>query len=235
MTLSIIIPTLHEECSIAPTLESLQPLRARGHEIIVVDGGSEDATISRCLPLADRLIRARRGRARQMNAGAEAARGDIFVFLHADTRLPSSADRMILKMVSKKAHHWGRFDVRLSGRNLLFKIISALINFRSRLTGIATGDQTIFVRRNAFERVGRYPDIPLMEDIAISKSLRRISQPGCIRCKSTTSSRRWEQHGIARTIIKMWVLRLLYALGADPALLARAYDDKIYSKGDLLS
>ena len=234
MTLSIIIPTLNEGRSIARTLESLQPLRARGHEIIVVDGGSEDATVSLCRRLADRLIRTQRGRARQMNAGAVAARGDIFVFLHADTRLPKSADRMIVKVLSKNACQWGRFDVRLSGRNALFKIISALMNVRSRVTGIATGDQTIFVRRNAFERVGRFPDIPLMEDVAISKALRRVSRPGCIRRKSMTSSRRWTQYGIARTIIKMWVLRLRYALGADPTHLARAYDDKNRFKRDFL-
>jgi rSAM/selenodomain-associated transferase 2 len=234
VTLSIIIPTLNEGHSIARTLESLQPLRARGHEIIVVDGGSEDATVSLCRPLADRLIHAQRGRARQMNAGAVTARGDIFVFLHADTRLPNSADRMIVKVLSKNACQWGRFDVRLSGRNVLFKIISALMNVRSRVTGIATGDQTIFVRRNAFERIGRFPDIPLMEDVAISKALRRVSRPGCIRRKSTTSSRRWKQCGIGRTIIKMWVLRLRYALGADPADLARAYDVKSRFKRDFL-
>lgn len=234
MILSIIVPTLNEAHRIARTLEPLQSLRTWGHEIIVVDGGSEDATVSLCRPLADRLIRVPRGRARQMNAGAVVAHGDVFVFLHADTHLPNSADRMIVKVLSKTASQWGRFDVQLSGRNPLFKIISGLMNLRSRVTGIATGDQAIFVRRNAFERIGGFPNIPLMEDIAISKALRRASRPACIRSKSTTSSRRWKQDGIVRTIIKMWVLRLRYALGADPAHLARAYDGKTRSKRDSL-
>lgn len=234
MTLSIIIPVLNEAHGIGRTLESLQALRTWGHEIIVVDGGSQDATVALCGSLADRLIRAPRGRARQMNAGATVAQGDVFVFLHADTHLPQSADRMIARVLRTRACQWGRFDVRLSGRNPLFRIISRLMNLRSRLTGIATGDQTIFVRRNAFERIGGFPDIPLMEDIAISKALRRMSRPACIRRKTTTSSRRWEQYGIVRTTLKMWELRLRYALGADPTRLARAYDTKTRSKTGFL-
>jgi rSAM/selenodomain-associated transferase 2 len=227
MMLSIIVPTLNEAEEIVRTLQPLQTLRTWGHEVIVVDGGSIDATVDAARSLADQVIEAARGRARQMNAGAAITTGDVLLFLHADTCLSSSADRCIKKALRGTVRQWGRFDVRLSGRHPLLRMVERAMNLRSRLTGISTGDQAIFVRRDAFEQVGGFADIPLMEDIALSQALRRLSRPACIKKKVVTSSRRWERHGIIRTIIKMWLLRLRFFLGADPVHLARHYERRI--------
>jgi rSAM/selenodomain-associated transferase 2 len=191
--------------------------------VIVVDGGSSDATAELARPLADVVLHAERGRARQQNAGAQVAGGEILLFLHADTRLPPGAERMIVEGLARCGRGWGRFDVRLSGRHPLLVITEHLISLRSRLTGIATGDQAIFVRRDWFEQAGAYPDIPLMEDLALSRALKRRGRPLCLWQRVTTSSRRWEQKGIVRTILLMWRLRLAYYRGADPGELARRY------------
>ncbi len=222
--LSIIIPALNEAAGIAATLEPLQLLRACGHEVIVVDGGSSDGTVELAAPLCDQVLTAERGRARQMNAGARAAGGEVLLFLHADTLLPSDADRLILEGLARSGRGWGRFDVRLSGRHSLLRLTAWLMSGRSRLTGIATGDQAIFVQRDRFEAVGGFPDIPLMEDLALSRALRRRGRPLCLRQRVTTSSRRWEERGIVRTILLMWRLRLAYYLGADPHELAQHYE-----------
>lgn len=219
--ISIILPTLDEAQHIAATLAPLQAMRGRGHEVIVVDGGSGDATVAQAAPLADQVLTGARGRARQMNAGAQAARGEVLWFLHADTLAPSHADTLLLDALA--THAWGRFDVRLSGRAPLLRLVEYLMNLRSRLSGIATGDQGLFVRRDAFDAVGGFPDQALMEDIALSRRLKRIGRPHCLREPLMTSSRRWEERGILRTILLMWRLRLLYALGANPARLARLY------------
>ena len=223
MTISIIIPALNEAAVIAQTLSSLQPLRDAGHEVILVDGGSDDATLSLSGPYLDRLIQSPRGRGRQMNAGAQEARGRIFLFLHADTVLPEGADRFIIEGIGSQRKRWGRFAVRLSGKDPLLRIVEELMNLRSRLTGIATGDQAIFVQRELFAATGGFPDIDLMEDIALSKILKRHSRPLCLRQRVLTSSHRWETNGILRTVLLMWRLRLSYFLGSDPAVLARFY------------
>jgi len=222
MRLSVIVPALNEAEGIAATLASLQPLRARGHEVLVVDGGSTDGTPERAAPLADRVLRSAPGRALQQNAGARAATGDVLLFLHADTRLPAEAERRVLEGVAA-GRGWGRFDVRLTGRHPLLRVVERMISLRSRLTGIATGDQAIFVRRDWFEAAGGFSEIPLMEDVALSRALRRRGRPLCLRDPVTTSSRRWESRGIVRTIVLMWRLRLAYALGADPRRLAELY------------
>ena len=221
--LSIVVPTLNEAEGIEAALAPLQPMRARGCEVIVVDGGSADATVERARPLADCVIAAGRGRARQQNAGAAAASGDVLLFLHADTRLPEDADRIVLGGLERSGRGWGRFDVRLTGRAPMLRVVERMIGVRSRLSGIATGDQAIFMRRNWFGRAGGFPDVPLMEDVALSKALKRSGPPLCLRETVLTSSRRWEERGIARTIVLMWSLRLRYALGSDPADLARRY------------
>jgi rSAM/selenodomain-associated transferase 2 len=221
--LSIIIPVLDEEAEIAHVLAALAPLRSRGVETIVVDGGSRDRTVALAAPLADRVITAPRGRAVQMNAGAVAATGDVLLFLHADTRLPAEADRLVLDGLARSGRQWGRFDVRISGRHPLLRVVAALMNIRSRLTGIATGDQAMFVRRDLFERVGGFPAIPLMEDVAFSPAAKRVGEPLCLSPRAITSGRRWEQRGVMRTILLMWRLRLAYSLGAPPARLARLY------------
>ncbi len=217
--ISIIIPALNEARGIGAALQGLAALRARGHELIVVDGGSEDRTREIATPLCDRVLVAPRGRALQMNAGARAARGDALVFLHADTRLPEDADKEIAGCLEK--HLWGRFDVSIEGSHRLLPVIAAAMNLRSRLTGIATGDQAIFVRRQAFEG---FPEIALMEDVAFSKAMKRRGPPACLRSRVLTSGRRWESRGVLRTVALMWRLRLLYCLGAHPEALARRYE-----------
>lgn len=223
MRLTIVVPVLDEAAAVAATMAALQPLRAQGHEVVVVDGGSRDGTLGIARPLADRALVAPRGRAAQMNAGARAATGDVLVFLHADTLLPAGAAAAVAGAVAGGAR-WGRFDVTITGRPRILRVVAAMMNLRSRLTGIATGDQAIFVERALFEAAGGFAEIPLMEDIALSKALKRRSgRPACLRERVTTSGRRWETHGPWRTIVTMWRLRLSYALGADPARLARRY------------
>ena len=196
-------------------------MRGRGHEVIVVDGGSSDGTAQLAAPLCDRVLKSEKGRARQMNAGAREATGDALLFLHADTRLPADADHVVIAALERAA--WGRFDVRIEGRHRLLAVVACAMNLRSRLTGIATGDQAIFVRREAFPG---FPELPLMEDIAFSKSMKRHGRPACLRERVVTSGRRWERAGVLRTIGLMWRLRLLYALGISPQRLARDYADR---------
>ena len=223
MRLSVIIPTLDEAAGIAATIAALQPLRAAGHEVIVVDGGSRDGTPDAARQLADRVLTAPRGRATQMNAGADAASGDVLLFLHADTRLPPGAARAVLDGFAASGASWGRFDVRIDGRSPLLALVAWLMNRRSRLTGIATGDQAMFATRAAFAAAGGFPAIALMEDVALSKRLKRISTPLCLRARAVTSGRRWESRGVVRTIVLMWWLRLRYFLGASPERLRRIY------------
>src|ERR1041385_2531846 len=224
MNLTIIVPVLNEAAGIETVLAALAPLRSRGVEIIVVDGGSSDDTIQLAQPLASRVLNAPRGRAAQMNAGAAAASGDALLFLHADTRLPEDADRLVLDGLRHRA--WGRFDVSFEEGGLL-RLVAAMMNLRSRVTGIATGDQAMFMTRAAFEDAGGFPAIPLMEDVALSARLKRLGTPVCLAARVTTSGRRWHRHGLWRTILLMWQLRLRYFLGADPARLAPApgYDN----------
>ena len=203
---------------IVPALQALAPLRARGHEVIVVDGGSDDGTRELAARGADRVLQAPSGRATQMNAGAALANGQALLFLHADTRLPANADDVILRGL--KTRQWGRFDVAIEGRSALLPVIGFFMNARSRLSGIATGDQAIFVRRGEFPG---FPDIPLMEDIAFSTTMKRRGPPACLRERVTTSGRRWERHGVVPTVLLMWRLRFAYFCGAAPDELARRY------------
>jgi rSAM/selenodomain-associated transferase 2 len=216
--LSIVVPALNEAPGIRAALEALAPLRAGGHEVIVVDGGSSDGTPELARGLCDHVLSAPRGRALQMNAGAAAATGDALVFLHADTHLPQGADELIFQ--SLRLSPWGRFDVEIDARHPLLRIVACTMNLRSRLTGIATGDQAIFVRRQVFPG---FPDIELMEDVAFCKAMKRFGPPACRRERVVTSGRRWESRGVLRTIVLMWRLRLMYFLGARPERLARIY------------
>ena len=224
MRISIIIPALNEARRIAATLAPLQPLRADGHDIIVVDGGSRDATIDRARPLADNVLTAARGRARQMNAGAAIAAGDVLLFLHADSIVTPEGIDAMLRALARGDRRWGRFDVAIAGRSPALKLVAALMNARSRLTGIATGDQGVFVARELFAAVGGYPDLPLMEDIALSARLKRAAgRPARIAHRIITSGRRWERAGPLRTVFAMWRLRFRYWRGTDPHRLAEAY------------
>jgi rSAM/selenodomain-associated transferase 2 len=223
MRLSVVIPARNEAAALPALLADLAPLRAAGGEVIVVDGGSVDGTPGLARSGADRVLTADGGRAGQMAAGAAAARGDLLWFLHADTRLPEGAEAVLRSAVAA-GRRWGRFDVCLSGRRPIFRVIAALMNRRSCLTGIATGDQGIFVTRAALTAVGGWPALPLMEDIELSRRLRRrAGWPACLRPALITSSRRWEEGGVARTILLMWGLRLAFFLGVPARVLARWY------------
>jgi len=218
VSLSIVVPVLNEAPRIRTHLAALAPLRGQGVEVVVVDGGSGDGTAELAGGLCDRVLSAPRGRARQMNAGARAANGGHLLFLHADTQLPAGAAALVARALEARA--WGRFDVAIESTHPLLRLVAAAMNLRSRLTGIATGDQAIFVRREAFDG---FPEIPLMEDVAFSAAMRRKGPPACLRERVVTSARRWESRGVLATIVLMWRIRLAYALGADPARLAERY------------
>jgi rSAM/selenodomain-associated transferase 2 len=222
MKLSIVMPVLDEAAEIETALSALAPYRQRGVEVIVADGGSSDGTVALARPLADRVIAAERGRSLQMNAGAAVAQGDVLLFLHADTQLPENADRLLLDGLARSGRAWGRFDMRFDGGGLL-RVVAAMMNLRSRLTGVATGDQAMFMTRAAFDKAGGFPQIALMEDVALSARLKCESKPLALRARVTTSARRWRRQGTLRTVLLMWRLRLAYFFGSDPNLLAKAY------------
>jgi rSAM/selenodomain-associated transferase 2 len=221
--ISIIIPVFNEAQALQEHLPLLQRLREFGHELIVVDGSEDAASAERSRPWVDLWLACEPGRAKQMNRGAASATGDILLFLHIDTRLPEEALARLQQGFESLSTLWGRFDLTLSGEHPAFRVIECMINLRSRISGVATGDQAIFVRKSLFTTIGGYPNIPLMEDVAISKRLRRLAPPLCLRSKVITSSRRWEQRGIARTVVLMWWIRLLYFVGVAPQTLHSMY------------
>lgn len=223
MRVSVIVPTLNEATVVATTLaHARQP---GVHEVIVVDGGSTDATRALAGALADVVMSAPRGRAAQMNAGAARATGDLLLFLHADTTVPPGFAQAAIAACERTNVVGGHFEVRLDPPAPLLRLTAALMNWRSRLTGIATGDQTIFIRRDAFEQLGGYAAVPLMEDIDLSRRMKRLGRLACLHERVTTSARRWQRDGIVRTILLMWSLRLRYALGAAPERLHARYRD----------
>jgi rSAM/selenodomain-associated transferase 2 len=219
---SVIIPVLNEAVGLPAFLEDHQWIRKRGHELILVDGGSGDATTEIAYPLVDRIIVSRAGRSHQMNKGADVASGDVLLFLHADTQLPDQALSEI-EAALDSGSQWGRFHVRLSGDHPMLRIIERMMNWRSSVTGIATGDQAIFVMKTIFYQAGAFPEIALMEDIELSRRLKRFGRPACIKPPVITSSRRWQQGGVFTTIFLMWRLRLAYFLGASPEDLVKRY------------
>ena len=231
MRLSVIIPVWNEEDGIVACLECLRPLAEGGHEIIVVDGGSSDQTRALARPLCTLLLRGGRGRGLQMNLGARFAVGDMLLFLHADNRLPEQAEAVLTAAFANGEPDWGWFDVRLEGRRGVFRLIAALMNLRARLSGVCTGDQALFVPASLFRRAGGFPEIPLMEDIAICRRLGRIARPQPQRFPTLTSARRWENQGVLRTILQMWRLRLLYFFGVSPERLAREYYPALHGSG----
>jgi rSAM/selenodomain-associated transferase 2/rSAM/selenodomain-associated transferase 1 len=222
LNLRIVMPVLNEGDTLQSALLALQPVRQRGAQLVIVDGGSTDSTWALARALANQVRLAPRGRAAQMNAGAKDCHADVLLFLHADTQLPQDVDRLIAQAIAS-GHLWGRFDVRIDGAHPMLRVVERLMNLRSRLTGIATGDQAVFVRRDVFEQLGGFSDLPLMEDIELSKRLKILGPPACVKTPVVTSARRWQQHGVWRTIVLMWRLRMAYFLGADPHALAQRY------------
>ena len=220
--LCIVVPVLDEAASLRARLKALDAFRRRGARVVVVDGGSGDDTLTIAREHADLALLAPRGRASQMNAGAAACPADVLLFLHADTVLPDNADALV-RRATLGPFAWGRFDVRIDSPRAALRMVSAMMNLRSRWTGIATGDQALFVRHDLFRQIGGFPDLPLMEDIAMSRALKRHGPPACLKDRVTTSARRWERHGVWRTIVLMWHLRAAYFLGADPRQLAIRY------------
>lgn len=223
MKISVVIPVLNEEKTIAASLSALLPLKP--HEIIVVDGGSSDRTLEICGSFRVKILSSGRGRARQMNHGARHATGDVLLFLHADTQLPQSAFHDIASALSDPRNLGGRFDVELAGEHWMLKVIGRMISYRSRVTRVGTGDQAIFVRREVCERMGGYPEIPLMEDIAFCRTLKRLGDVACLQSRVITSGRRWEADGVWRTILRMWTLKSLYLAGVPPERLKQFYAD----------
>ena len=225
-SLAIVMPVLNEAAGIEAALRALAPLRARGARVVVADGGSADDTLARARRFGGvEVIQAPRGRAAQMNAGALAAIGDgVLLFLHADTTLPPDADRLIAQALAGSQQVWGRFNVRIAGHPRMLRVVAACMNVRSRWSGIATGDQALFMTRASFDAIGGFPEQPLMEDIEMSKRLRTLSRPACLRERVITSGRRWEARGVWSTIVLMWRLRWAYWRGASPQALARRYE-----------
>jgi rSAM/selenodomain-associated transferase 2 len=227
MKISFIIPVLNEALLIDTQLARLQYLRAQGHEIIVVDGGSRDGSLEMAAQQADIAFLSFAGRASQMNMGALNATGEVLLFLHLDTILPDDIVMLLESVVAKETICWGWFDLRFNNPALIFRVISIAMNSRALLTKVCTGDQALFVSRALFDNVGGFTEIPLMEDVAISKKLRSVARPKRIRCAVETSSRRWEEKGVLRTILLMWKLRLLYFMGRSPSSLAKEYYSEI--------
>ena len=221
MKISVIIPVLNEARHISHTLSCLQSMRQRGHEIIVIDGGSDDHTLDIAAPLSDTVIQTGKGRALQMHAGVRQARGDVLWFLHADTICPENADNIIGNALKK--NDWGRFDVVIMSQHRMLKLVSYMMNLRSCITGICTGDQGMFVKKEIYNNTSGFPAIPLMEDVALSKVLKRYGRPACVKETLQTSGRRWEEDGLIRTILLMWILRALYFIGVSPAALKSLY------------
>ncbi|NIO09939.1 MAG: glycosyltransferase [Deltaproteobacteria bacterium] len=221
--MSVIIPVLNEEGTIAATLAALFSLPVK--EVVVVDGGSSDHTRDIVAETQAKLVVSSKPRSRQMNLGARMASGDILLFLHADTRLPTSAVGDVGAALSDARFVGGRFDLKLDSEDWKYQMIGSLINLRSRWTRVATGDQAIFVRREVFEKLGGFPELPLMEDIAFCRSLKRLGRVACLRSKVVTSSRRWEREGVWSTILRMWILKILFLSGVPPARLKRFYGE----------
>ena len=228
--ISIVIPVLNEAAFLDTTLRVLQPLRERGHEVLVVDGGSRDSTMTIARKHADRVLMSGPGRALQMNTGADNSAHPILLFLHADTELPANADELIHAALSAQSSIWGHFDIRLTGRRKIFRVLERGINLRTAVSGVATGDQAIFVTKRFFERVGYYDGLPLLEDVALSKKLLRFGWPQRVKTPVLTSSRKWEKHGVVRTVFLWWRIRIAYFLGVHPDVIMQRYYPEQNSK-----
>lgn len=221
--LSIIIPVLNEEHFLAVNKERLVSLLQEGHEILIVDGGSQDDSVSIARSLGCEVFCTRASRGHQLGYGANRSKNDVLLFLHADTHLPSHTAKMVAQALVGPEQRWGRFDVRFSNPHPVFRVIAWFMNKRSCLTGIVTGDHALFIKRELYFSCGGYRDVPLMEDVELCRRLKKHASPVCLSEEVVTSSRRWEQNGIFKTVIMMWWLRLMFFFGWSPEKLARLY------------
>ena len=226
--LTVVMPVLNEAARIKAALDALAPLISRGAQVVVADGGSTDATVAMAAAMANQhpqitVTHTPSGRALQMNAGAQLATGTVLLFLHADTTLPPDADALVKAALASGQHVWGRFDVRIEGQSKWLHVVAAMMNARSRLTSIATGDQALFMTRSVFVEMQGYAVQPLMEDIELTRRLRQLSKPACLKARVVTSGRRWDTRGVWRTIMLMWRLRFAYWCGTPPERLAQLY------------
>jgi len=217
LSVAAIVPVLNESALLPDMIERFRHIDV--DELVYADGGSTDGTREQLQAAGVRWVSSRSGRSAQMNCGAAECTSDILLFIHVDTAVSSSHIEAVRKSMRDRGMAGGRFDVQLSGAHPAFRIIESMINLRSRLSRISTGDQAMFVRRDVFERLGGFPDQPLLEDVAFSRLLKRAGNIACLRQRVETSSRRWEEYGIVRTILLMWWLRLRFWLGAAPARL----------------
>lgn len=220
--LSVVVPVLNEEVNLSRLSSCLRSVVEQGHEVIIVDGGSSDNTLTIAYEITDTVIISKKGRALQMNSGASIASGEVLLFLHADTFLPENVAEIISDAFIGESF-WGRFDVRLSNNKYVYRLIEYMMNIRSSLTSIVTGDQAIFIEKNLFDQIGGFPEIALMEDVEISRRLKKIAKPIRLRNKVVTSSRRWERDGVFATVFLMWKLRLYYFFGVSPDRLRQMY------------
>ena len=225
--ISIIVPVLDDAVKLRQLLDDLDAIRSCDAQRIVVDGGSSDGSFDLAQQRAHVALRSSPGRARQLAAGTALAQGQWLWMLHADSRVDVRAWDALRGAVESDRAAWGRFDVRLTGGHPAFRVIETMMNIRSRWSDICTGDQGIFVRRDLLDLVDGIPDQALMEDIELTKRLRRYAHPVCVDSPLGASSRRWEEQGIVPTILLMWRLRLRYFFGESPDLLAQEY----YSRG----
>jgi len=223
MKVSVIIPTYRESEKLPALIDQLLPMMSQGHEVIVVNGDPLDTSVEKLEAAGVRVMNSDKGRAKQMNAGAELAQYECLWFLHADSQFTASLSDYLDALVPLEVNQWGRFDIQLDGHQRVFRIIAFMINLRSSLSGIATGDQGIFVHKTLFERVGGFAGIPIMEDVDICKKMKKIKRPNVIKLTLMTSARRWQSKGILSTVFLMWKLRLYYYLGVDPAKLSKLY------------
>jgi len=223
LKLSIIIPVLNEETCLINNQEKLKSLLADGHEILVIDGGSQDKSVKIANAIGCKTLITKASRGYQLHFGAKHSKNELLLFLHADTLLPSNAAELILQALTPTNNHWGRFNIKFSNPNLVFSVVAWFMNKRSYLTAIVTGDQAMFIKRDSYFICGGFPDFPIMEDIEISKRLKMMALPICLSDEVISSSRKWETQGVLKTIIKMWCLRLMFFLGVSTEKLAKSY------------
>lgn len=219
-TISVVIPILNEARILEKTLDQLQS-ELGDHELIIVDGGSTDSSV-RIAEKYGKVVLSACGRAKQLNTGAAAATGDILIFLHADIWLEPGAFAAVATALAS-GYVGGGFRQKIDGKRVLYRLIEIAGNIRGRYLNVFYGDSGIFLARTDFEKIGGFPDVPILEEMEFSKRLRQLGKPTLLTPCIHISARRWEASGIVRTTLNNWLITALYFLGASPEKLARLY------------